>query len=428
MSADTIAPLIALIGLLLASGFFSGSETALFSLKHEELQTIAMRQDRISRSIAIMMQASPRLLLTILISNNLINICYFALAAWWGHHLDREAAVAIGALTALICGGEILPKVIASGSPQPAARFCALPLRAAMITLTPIAFIVERMMGKLLDASAGIPEDGIVTDDELKLVIEESHKHGVVSELVHDRMLEIIDLSQTPVYKVMTHRTNCVTVANTASMDDIVQTLKEQPSPYVVIFDSDQNEACVGILTASDVLRGGKLSKRMRKPLFIPAGALLPAAIRLFQDTNQTVGVVVDEYGSTDGILTLAHIGNELLGSGSSEDLPDIAQPQQIDERTWRISGLTPLESWGSIIDLETDTARECTTVGGFITASLGSIPMLGDQLLYGNLLFRVESVQHHRIESLIVQQLSRHDVRRMTNDLGKTIVGEPRG
>ena len=135
----------------------------------------------------------------------------------------------------------------------------------------------------------------------------------------------------------------------------------------------------------------------MRKPLYIPSCAFLPQAIELFQKQNKSAGIVVDEYGGTAGLLTLAHIGQELLGGGANEDLPDIDEPQQVELNVWRLSGQTPLEGWDNLID--TDDMENCTTIGGFVMSKLGSSPETGNRLLYRNLLFKVETVDSHRIQ-----------------------------
>ena len=104
----------------------------------------------------------------------------------------------------------------------------------------------------------------------------------------------------------------------------------------------DEHEDCVGLLTAQDLLRGGRPAKRMRKPLFIPEAAQLSQVLELFQTQRSQAGVVVDEYGGTAGLLTMAHIGNELLGHAVSEDLPDLPEPEQLAPNRWRLSGRMP--------------------------------------------------------------------------------------
>lgn len=418
MDADIAAP-ISLLALLFLSGIFSGSETALFSLNQGDISQLNRTPSRVHNLILRLLNQEQNLLLCILIANNVINICYFAIAAWWSHNSTVFPVLAqwfiLISLAAIILFGEILPKVIASGSSLTCAKILVIPITIAMYLCTPFIAILQKVLGRFMEeGNSGKNLD--VNNSELKLVIEESRNHGVVSELLHDRLLEIIDLSITPVHSVMTHRVDCANVDVNQTLDDARLALKECPGPFVIIYDQDDNEACVGLLAAQDILKGGRIFKRMRKPLFIPSGTTLPQAIELFQNQNKSAGIVVDEYGGTAGLLTLAHIGQELLGGGEHEDLPDINEPEQVDINTWKLSGQTPLAGWSSLID--EDDMENCTTIGGFLMSKLGSIPEIGDRLLYRNLLFKVESVDAHRIQMLTLQHLSPLEARRTTRNM----------
>lgn len=405
--------------LLLLSGTFSGSETALFSLSQGETAQIANANRRSDQLITYLLNSESSLLLSILIANNMVNICYFSVAAWWAANtqlFDLPQLILPGSLIFIILFGEIFPKVMASSNALTSARLLSYPTMLTLFLSTPAVRLFRRIFGNaILEENTIHPSQG-VTNDELRLVIEESHKHGVVSDLIHDRLLEVIDLSETPVNQVMTHRVDCPAIEVSASEDEAIAVLRENPGPFLIVYDPEKNEECVGLLGAQDLLKGGKVSKRMRKPLFIPSGALLPQVIALFQENKKTAGVVVDEYGGTDGLLTLAHLGQELLGSGNHEDLPDVDEPQQINAHTWRLSGQTPLEGWETLINEE--DLDNCKTIGGFMTWKLGSVPEVGDRLLYGNLMFKVESVDGHRIKDLSIEQLSPLEARRSTRSM----------
>ncbi len=418
MTVDIYAA-VSMLVLLLFSGTFSGSETALFSLNQGDMSEVARTKHRSDRVIINLLNDEHDLLLTILIANNATNICYFSIAAWWAansvYFTTWPELIIPGALVTIILFGEILPKVFVSSNALTAARVLSYPTRVSMFLCTPMVSVLKKVLGNIILNEAAHPSQGI-TNDEIKLVIEESRKHGSVSELIHDRLLEVIDLSTTPVSKVMTHRVDCPTISVEADTDDARLALREQPGPFMIVYDPDKNEECVGMLAAQDILKGGTVSKRMRKALFIPGNALLPHAIALFQENKQTAGVVVDEYGGTIGLLSLAHIGQELLGSGNHEDLPDIIEPQQIKENKWLLSGQTPLEGWEALINEE--DMSSCTTIGGFVTLKLGSVPEIGDHLLYSNLLFKVESVDARRIQQLTLEQLSPLEARRTTRNM----------
>ncbi|MDA3959343.1 MAG: CNNM domain-containing protein [Planctomycetota bacterium] len=402
-----------MLALIVSSGVVSGSETAFFSLEDGQVETMR-EHDRMGRLVATLLDTRPRLLLVILILNNVINIAYFALASWWaGRHADSTvlaASIGLGALTALILLGEIVPKVFATSRPEAMSRLFAPVMWLSEIVLKPMCRIVERLLSRLLTESQ---ETDLVSGDELKLVIEHSRDHGVVSELVHDRLIEVVDLSSTPAGSAMTHRIDCPGIKQNATHDDAVAALREHQASHLLLYDDNDN--CVGILSVQKLLKRGRPAKRASKPLFIPEGAQLAQVLDLFKTTRRTAGVVVDEYGGTLGLLTLAHVGNELLGPGASSDMPDQDEPQQIDASHWRVPGLLSLEAWAPLLNDE--DAAGCTTIGGFVTKMLGSVPAVGDRLLYNNLLFQVEAVEGRRIRTISIEKLSANKARRMTRE-----------
>ncbi len=405
-----------LIVLLLLSAATSGSETALFSLDDGLVTDLRRRPERIGHMIGALLADPGRLLLTILLLNNIINITYFALAARWQGQCDTDLErrlIMFGSLGGLILIGEICPKVIASRAPLRIARLMAAPLSIASLLLRPLLHVLIPLLRRLSGDAVDVHPDTMVTGDELKMVIEQSRDHGVVSNLVHDRLLEVIDLADTAVTAIMTHRVDCCAIAMDYDLASAIQALRDKPSPYILVHD--HQEACRGLLTAQDLLRTDRPAKRLRKPLFIPSTLSVAQALQLFQDRNRTVGVVVDEYGGTAGLLGLAHLGDDLLGRGVSEELPDLPPPERLDDHRWRLPGQHSLIGWDELIAAE-DRAG-CQTLGGFLAKALGAVPQVGDRLLYDNLLFVVEEVDGQRIRRIIVERLGHMAARRMTRE-----------
>jgi CBS domain containing-hemolysin-like protein len=404
----------ALIALIVASGAASGAETAYFSLDTAQLEHMRQRHPRLAALVADRLNERPRLLLLILVWNNLINVAYFAIvAAWAGRYAEHPAmagAIAVGALVGLILCGEIVPKVIASSAACGYAQAMAPVLWLADIVLSPLLRLFAIPLGRFLDDD---DDDDPVGADELKLVIERSRAHGVMSELAQDRLIEIVDLAETPAATAMTHRVDCPAIRQGADLDEARTALRGQPSPYLLIYDDEDN--CVGLVTAQALLRGGSPAKRMKKPLFIPEGGTLAQVLELFKTSRRSAGIVVDEYGGTLGLLTLAHLANELLGRGASSDLPEIADPQQLSPRSWRLPGPLPIDDWHPLLtDIDTS---DCTTIGGFVTKMLGAVPEVDDRVTCGDLRFRVEQVNGRRISTIVVEKLTAHELRRLTSE-----------
>jgi CBS domain containing-hemolysin-like protein len=417
---DGIA-IAAMGSLLLASASCSGSETACFNLTTEQLHEQERKGDRLGRTLVALMGQAERLLLVILIANNAINIAYFALAsAWASRYVDDPAmasAITVGSLVGLILFGEIGPKVIAAERSLIVARIAAGPLWLLMTALAPVARAFEAVISKVTGPtdSNEDPVTNTVSAEELKLVIERSRDRGVVAPHIHDRLVEVVDLGTTPVYKAMTHRLDLPTVDRSGSLEDAVTALREQPGPYLLVMD-DEGDG-VGLLAAQDLLRDGRLGKRLRKAPYIPSVTTLSQALEIFQKDGALAGIVVDEYGGTEGILTLHHLGFELLGDGASEDLPDTDHLEQLDEDQWRISGTMSLEPWETLIG-DPEITADCATIAGFIAKLLGNVPRETDRVMFNNLLFVVEKTEGRRITSVLVKKQSEEEARRMSRNM----------
>ena len=197
---------------------------------------------------------NERLLMAILLLNNAVNVAFFALASYWGSKTTQfhPMGITLGALGSLILFAEIVPKVIASERAMFTARLVA-PFWLSLITmLKPIIGFFEWALRPITaprNDKDGFPE---ITADELKLVVERSLNEGVVSSYVHDRLVDVIDLSQVPVHKVMTHRLDCCSIPKLATHADAIA-LREQPSSHILVLDDEEN--CVGILGAQYLIK-----------------------------------------------------------------------------------------------------------------------------------------------------------------------------
>lgn len=397
--------------LLLCSALCSSSETALFSVSQAELR---QRSDDVFNSlIKRLLGMNERLLMAILLLNNAVNVAFFALASYWGTKTEHfhPLAITLGALGSLILCAEIIPKVIASERSMLIARLVA-PFWISLITvLKPVIGFFEWALRPITAPRGDKDEFPEIAADELKLVVERSLNEGVVSSYVHDRLVDVIDLSQVPVHKVMTHRLDCCSIPKLATHDQAITALRDQPSSHILVLDEKEN--CVGLLGAQHLIKNARPARRLRKPLVIPGVVTLAQALELMQREKANAGIVVDEYGGTDGLLTLAHLAQVLLGE-TVDDTQGSVRVEQVDESSWRISGNAPIEPWTTLLNSPSITS-EVATIGGFMSHVSGSIPQINDRLLFNNILFVVEETDGKRIKTLLVKKLPAGEARRMT-------------
>lgn len=416
------ASLLAMTALIVLSAFFSSSEAAYFSLDGEGRRRLTS-QGRAGRRAVRLLRRPDRLLTTILFGNLLVNILYFSATSIVGLRLQRDDHVlatglfSFGALAALIVFSETVPKSIAVLSPGGIAKAWSAPLRVVVRIVTPILPILEtaNLLSRRLLCPRFRPEPYLRTGD-LRRAVELSR---VDEDLLHQEELvlqNIVRLTEYRVSEVMRPRTMLKLFSSPISVDEI---RRRPPScGYILITEreSDDIVRAVPLSKAVDFTEAG-LESLAEDVLYIPWSVSAAAAFEAMRRAGREVVVVVDEYGTTIGVLTFQDVLDALFGKTSSraERLMNIAPIRRTSsQKVWLALGITTLKRIEEHFGVAGPTMKNAETVGGVFQETLGRFPIAGDECRWGRYALTVKRAVRHR---LVEVELSLDDEKARSED-----------
>ena len=405
-------PMLALLpGLLLLSGFFSGSETALFALTETERMTLRRDESLAGRAVEALLADPRMLLITVLLGNMTVNVLYFVTSSVLLMRADAGLigliAMAAVSLLLLILLGEVLPKLWANSRRVAFAAVTAPPLLALHRLIGPIRLVLDRVIVaplSRLTAPAEAPPP--LSREELAALVDASGRSGVIDEEERRILREVLTLSQRKVRDVMTPRVRIVAVPATATAADILGVVAKTKLTHLPVYDGDLDHI-IGILQVkryllderSRELPAGDVAEPAR---FVPEIAALDQLLTHFRDTRTRVAIVVDEYGGTEGIVALEDVVEEVVGDITTDDERPVPEPMLIGSGRWRVSCDISVHDWAEAFGQNVGSPR-AATLGGLIVDGLGRAPAVGDTLRIGDAQVEVEEVDRARVVTAIV-------------------------
>ena len=416
----------AIFGLLLLSAFFSGSETALTASSRAKLKAQADRGTLGAASAMKITEDSERMIGAILLGNNVVNILSASLATALLTRVFGDSGVALATLgmTALVLVfGEVLPKTVAITYPEPVATRVAPVIRVLILIFAPVVAVVRvlvrgvlRLFGVRADPEANV----LAIREEIMGAIELGHEEGAVEKEDRDRLLATLDLSDRTVEEVMRHRSQIEMIDAAAGPERILAQILASPHSRLPIFDgSDEN--IVGVVHAKDVLReldrvlrGAEgrpgtvadfdVMKVARKPYFVPETTDLDDQMRQFLKRRTHFALVVDEYGSLRGLITLEDIIEEIVGDITDEfDVTGEATPRPNDAGDYVIDGAMTIRDLNRALDWNLPD-DEANTVAGLVIHEAQTIPNEGQVFSFHGFRFEVMTKRENRIARLKVR------------------------
>ena len=399
---------------LFLSGFFSMSETALFSISRVKAFHISKDGSNSGRLILEMKEDSHTLLTTILIGNNLVNIGASALATSLAlaHFESNAVGIATGGMTLLILVfGEIFPKSFANHNNVVVSRAVIYPIYWLSKILWPLIFVLN-----FIPKLHGIIDNSqeTVTEDELMTMVEVVEGEGEIKEEEMEYITNIFEFDDTYCSEIMTPRADMFVVDAGEGLD-IPKVLSTGFSRIPVIEDTIDN--IVGILHIKDLFSRYLESNDseatpdsldvkaiMKKPYFIPESKKLDSLLKAFKAKKSHMAVVVDEYGGVSGIVTLEDVVEEIFGEiadESDQNTPDIVQ---IKGSKWLVRGKTDIYHLNKELNLGIPESVNYDTVSGFFLELVERIPKPGESVRMNNWVFSVKDMDGNRIQSFIIK------------------------
>jgi Mg2+/Co2+ transporter CorB len=403
-----------LILLLVLSGLTSGTETAMTAASRGRLGSLASEGNRRARMARRLLEERERLISTLLIGNNLWNILAAALATDLFIRLVGEAGIAVATfvMTVLVViFGEVLPKTYAIRHPEAYALTVAPAVRAAVLVLTPVTKVLGWVINLLLRTFGAATSEAPLAPayEEIRSQIELHKEEGEIAKHDRDMLGGILDLGEVPVADIMTHRRDMVMIDADASLDDTVKLVEDNPFTRYPVWRDDPDQI-VGYLHARDLLVAVKRAQEtdtavdidalLSEPWFIPDTTSLKGQLLAFRQRRQHLAIVVDEYGSIMGLVTLEDIIEEIVG--------DI-----VDEKDIEVQGVR-MQADGSLLVDGKVTVRdlnrqfdwrlpddEAATIAGLVIHEAQRIPEVGQAFSFHGFRFEVKARKGHQVTRL---------------------------
>ena len=391
---------IGIVVCLICSAFFSGSEIAYTAVNQLRLKKSAEAGSKTAALALKITQQYERMLSTILIGNNLVNILASSVATVIALHIfpgASGAAIATAIMTVLILiFGEIVPKIISKDHAEVIARFAAVPLRVLMILLAPVVFLVVTVVNQLSKLWKSKEDDEpSVTEDDLVSMIDTAEEEEVIDEAKSDLLHSAIEFNDTTVEDILTPRTEMVALDIEDEPADILAEVLDSPHSRLPVYEGTRDNI-VGVLFLNHYLKQVSdkgnpaaidLKALLMEPCFFHKTMKLPAALEEMRKRQIHLAIVMDEYGGTLGIVTLEDILEQIVGDIWDETDEIVHEITKTGEDTYDVVGEMNVYDFFEQLDVDTrDFTSEYTSVGGWATEMCASNPHVGDSFTYKNL------------------------------------------
>jgi putative hemolysin len=414
VTSTLIYQLLLLILLLAASAFFSGAEIALFSLS--KLQLRRLRQDHPNRGQLIneLLDQPHRLLSTILLGNTVVSVCaatlgYGIIDALWP---TRAEALSVPVLTALILlFGEVTPKTLVIRRPEVFALRLAQPAFLTVRGTMLIRRSAETISNALVKRIERIPyfasrkaRTSAPTEEEYRTLLNVSELEGIVRHEERTMVNKILALEEMQVKEVMTPRVDMECVEDAMSREEMAAALRKIKHRRVPIIH-DSPDTIEGILNVKDFLidPARELDQVVELPNFVPETMTVATLLKNFRKQEHPVAIVVDEYGGTQGMVTLEDILEEIVGEIQDEFDPSDVMVQKLDAHRYLINGKARIEEVNEQCHLKLE-ALDVDTIAGWMIAQLGSLPREGDRVKLNNVSVTARKVTKNRVREVLLE------------------------
>jgi len=412
------------------SAFFSGSEVALFSLDKKQLNKIEAENSLLSRYITLLLKSPRRLLVTILLGNTIFNVAATIISVIlavqiskaFNYSVELVLLIQIISLTVFILViGEITPKLFASKAPIKFSKTVAFPLYWTSVIIYPVAKILTDSIKFLVSKIKIDSSKTTLRTSEIAELADLGKEHGSIEEEEHELIHGLVEFKSLSTREVMTPRVDMKSVSVESTFEEVIQIITDSGNSRIPIY-KDSLDNIVGILYAKDVLNYlviGKIEKNfrlkdiIREAMFVPETKLISDLLKEFQEKNMHIGIVVDEYGGTAGLISLEDILEEIVGEIQDEYDNEDDEIIKINDDKFVLLGKVDIDEVNELLDGNfKNEDDDYDTMGGFIFHQAGNIPEKGYSFDFNNFNFKVTEVENNRISKVLVSRISKDEIK----------------
>ena len=411
MTTHTVVLCIVSLCLLMVSALVSGAETSFFSLSHNDVRRIRERRSASSEGVFKLLGNVELLLATILVVNNLVNICIVILTS---NVIDATFTFlrfeflfkSVLVTFLLLLFGEILPKVFAQTVPVRFACFAARPLLMLRWIFYPLSYILVRTSSRISEKAAHRSELSL---DELADAVDMTQSS---SPEEHEMLSGIVNFANTEVQEIMKPRVDITAIEITEGYEHVKRVIIESGFSRIPVYE-DEVDNIRGTLYVKDLLpyinHGDDFAwqRLVRKAYFVPEHKKINDLLAEFQSNKVHMAIVVDEYGSTLGLVSLEDIIEEIVGEISDESDTVESFYTRLDAKNYLFDGKTHIGDFERVLELEedlfSDVKGEAETLAGLMLELKRDFPRKGDSFTTHDIRFTVQEVEGHRIDKILV-------------------------
>ena len=400
-----ITAIVLLIGL---SAFFSSSEIAFFSLPQHRIESMVEEGIPNAETVKGLKEDPHRLLVTILVGNNIVNIAMSSIAtALFGIYLSQGQAVVaatFGITAVVLLFGESAPKSYAVENTESWALQIARALKLSEYLLFPLIIVFDkltRIVNKAMGSSSAI-ESPYVTRDEIKDIIETGEREGVIDEEEREMLERIFTFNNTIAKEVMTPRLDVTAVSQGATIEEAIEACIGHDHVRVPVYDGNLDNI-IGVVNVRDLVREHQYSEGkndltdiVQPTLHVPESKNVDDLLAEMQENRLQMVVVLDEFGTTEGIITLEDMVEEIVGDILESDE---SEPfTRIDEQTTVVRGEVNIHEVNEVLDIDLPEGEEFETLAGFVFNRAGRLVEEGETFEYDGVVIEIEEVDSTRI------------------------------
>lgn len=410
-STSSLIQIGLLVILLIGSGFFSASETALMSIS--KIRIRYMEEDGVkgAKLVNKLLEDSNRLLSSILVGNNIVNIAATSISTslfinLWG---EQGVAAATALMTVLVLiFGEITPKTISANNPEKVALFVAKPIKIFMTLLKPVVGIFN-VITKIIFKILGVDDDGVkpfITEEELKAMVNVSHEEGLLEIEEREIINNVFEFGDMQAKEAMVQRLDMVAIDIEYSYDEIIELFKTEKLSRMPVYEETIDDI-IGILNIKDVvflsdeeIESFDVKKYLREPFFTYEFKKITQLLEEMKKDKSQMAVVVDEYGGTAGLITIEDLVEVIVGDIEDEYDEEDDEIQVISSKEFLVEGSTKISDVNEILDIELES-EEFDSIGGYIIGYIKHIPEEEEIIEVHGIKFHIESVDKNRIKKI---------------------------
>ena len=410
--SSSLTMIVILILLVILSAYFSATETAFTSLNRIRLKSKADAGNRRAALALRLVDQYDNLLSTILVGNNIVNLSASSLATVFfteGLRLQNGAVISTAVITIVVLVfGEVSPKSLAKEYPESFAMFSAPIMRILMFILTPVNILFS-LLKKLLSKVFHKQGDSGITEEELVTMVDQAESEGGLDQHESKLIRSAIEFNDMEVDEILTPRVDIVAVEDTDSMDDIAQAFAESGYSRLPVYHEDIDDI-IGVIHEKDFhaarYRGQTDVKAITGPMLYTTGnTKISELLRILQREKAHMVIVVDEYGGTEGLVTLEDIVEELVGEIWDEHDEVKEEILPMGDDIYKIDGTVNIDDVFELYDLYEDDIYDSNTLSGFIIEISEHVPAVNEVIYFKNLEFKILQADGKTIRWVLVSK-----------------------